>query len=58
MKDCCLWEGPHVEDGKRCEEEGAAEKSCHGQTTIPIPLLPSTTLGQGDVEELGMKELS
>jgi len=44
----------HSGAGDKCEEEGAAEMSCYGLTTSPIPHPPALLRGEG--EDLGMKE--
>jgi len=42
VEDCVPWEGPHAGAGTECEEEGAAETTCDGLTTAPIPRPPAS----------------
>jgi len=35
MKDSLLWERLHGGAGKKCEEEGAAKRSCYRLTSTP-----------------------
>lgn len=41
------WERPLAGAGEDCEEEGAAETTCHELTAIPAPC-PPVTLGEGE----------
>lgn len=45
MKDCVPWGGPQARLGEQCEEEGAAETSCYGLTTIPTRHLDLQSIG-------------
>jgi len=48
-------EGTPCRSREQCAEEGAAERSCYGLTSDPIPNTPALLRG-GEVEELTMKE--
>jgi len=49
----------HVGAGPTCEDAGAAERSCYGLTTAPIPHPLALRRVEGrTVEESGMKEQS
>lgn len=37
---CSKWKA-HDGAGKKCEEEGTAQRSCYGLATIPMPHLPA-----------------
>lgn len=45
MKDCVPWGGPQGRLGEQREEEGAAETSCYGLTTIPTRHLDLQSIG-------------
>ena len=47
MEDCVPWEGHHAGAGAEREEEGAAETTCDGLNSFPVPLCHS---GEGGKE--------
>lgn len=55
VKDCALWEGPTLEQGKSVRSKGASGRRCYGPTPAFIPC-PALLLRREEVEELGVKE--
>jgi len=50
-------ERTHAAAGEKCEEEGAADRSCYGLSTTPVPHPPAWHGVRGkEVEESGMEE--